>query len=390
MKRYIELVYDNSASMAGLLNGRAKFTIAQELFEKEILPEIGLPGDQVVLRLLRRSCQDATSVAEQLPNDFTLMLNRIKQINHDQDTPLFYTVFDAVEACKRTQADEHLIFVLTDGDDTCGLKIDDLIDAETLNKYVRFYKVLLVQLAIESPVSKNNLTAFAGALNGQTISLDGTDSVSVMRTKLKSALHISGFSQSLPLDYCFTEMPGSDICWDEADRLGIKFHQAFLLYLKQILPWKPDTKELISPLQLAELKFLHALVFTSGLPDELTKSMLAQLKRPYYYSYDCIYWDFAAARWKYFVKQNTVHQMHNPVAETEIEDKINTTDDHTYNKYYKEDRVYEVVIQDSLTESRYTLIPEEEKNNKIVSRKPKILKPGDLVKFRHSVKRKGK
>jgi len=390
MHRYIEIVYDNSGSMAERLNGRVKYTIAQELFEKEILPVIGLPGDQVVLRLLRRSCQDLPSVAEHLPNDHIRMLNRIKQISHDQSTPLFYTVFDAVEACRRTQADQHLIFVLTDGDDTCGVKIEDLISEDTLDKYVRFYKVLLVQFAIDSAVSKNNLTAFAAALNGQTISLDGSDSVSVMRTKLKGALHTSGFSQTLPLDYCFTDMPGNDISWDEAERLGIKFHQAFLLYLKQILPWKPDTKEMITPLQFAELKFLYALIFTSGLPDELTKSMLAQLKRPYYYSYDCIYWDFAAARWKYFLKQNTVVQVPNPDveketmdAEAEDLDAVEVAEIHRSSRQiYHEDRIYEVVESGTNFPGFY-LIPEEEYlNGKVPKKKAKVLKPGDRVRFK--------
>ena len=58
------------------------------------------------------------------------------------------------------------------GDDTCGVRIEDLIDEDTLKKYVRFYKVLLVQLAVNSPISRNNLTAFTNALGGQAISLD--------------------------------------------------------------------------------------------------------------------------------------------------------------------------------------------------------------------------
>lgn len=383
MNRYIEIVYDNSASMAGFLNGRAKYMIAQELFEKEIMPVIGLPGDQIVLRLLRHSCRDLPSAGELLPNDHSMMLNRIKQINYDQSTPLFYTVFDAVEACRRTQAEQHLIFVLTDGDDTCGVKIEDLISEDILHKYVRHYKVLLVQFAIESAVSKNNLTAFAAALNGQTISLDGNDSVSVMRSKLKRALHTSGFSQTLPLDYCFTDLPGYDINWIEAERIGIKFHHAFLLYLKQILPWKPDTKEMITPLQLAELQFLHALIFTSGLPDEITKSMLAQLKRPYYYSYDCIYWDFAAARWKYFMKQNPVHQLPNPEAKAELLD----TEEHgnsnpSSHQIYHENRIYQVV-ESKTNNPGYYLIPEEIIDNmKVAKKKAKVLKPGDRVRFR--------
>ena len=37
MKRYIEIVYDNSGSMNNRIGNKRKFEIAQELFEKEIL-----------------------------------------------------------------------------------------------------------------------------------------------------------------------------------------------------------------------------------------------------------------------------------------------------------------------------------------------------------------
>ena len=132
MKRYIEIVYDNSGSMNDTVGNKRKYEIAQELFEKDILPSIGLRGDQVVLRLLRKSCENTVSNAETLPNQRNLMLNRIKGINHDQGTPLFYTVFDSVEACRNVNADQHLIFVLTDGDDTCGVRIDELINEDTV------------------------------------------------------------------------------------------------------------------------------------------------------------------------------------------------------------------------------------------------------------------
>ena len=49
MKRYIEIVYDNSGSMNNRIGNKRKFEIAQELFEKEILPTIALENDEVVL-----------------------------------------------------------------------------------------------------------------------------------------------------------------------------------------------------------------------------------------------------------------------------------------------------------------------------------------------------
>ena len=314
MKRYIEIVYDNSGSMNDRVGNKKKYEIAQELFEKDILPSIGLRGDQVVLRLLRNGCEDSVSIAETLPNQRNLMLNRIKGINHDQSTPLFYTVFDSVEACRNIRADEYLIFVLTDGDDTCGVRIEDLIDEDTLKKYVRFYKVLLVQLAVNSPISRNNLTAFTNALGGQAISLDSSDSIPQMRKKLKLALNISGFTNKFPLEHCFDKLPGFDIAWEEIEEAGINFHQAMLLHQKGLLTWMPDFNLGVSTLQFAELRFLFSLLFKSGIPEDLLKTMLSQLKQPYYYSFDCIYWDFASARWRYFIQQNQIQQLPNKEA----------------------------------------------------------------------------
>jgi hypothetical protein len=380
MKRYIEIVYDNSGSMNSYVGSKKKYEIAQELFEKDILPTIGLRGDQVVLRLLRKGCQDAISYAETLPNQRNIMLSKIKGINHDQSTPLFYTVFDAVEACRNVRADEYLIFVLTDGDDTCQIKIEDLIDKETLRKYVYFYKVLLVQLAIISPTSKNNLTALANTLGGQTISLDGSDSIPVMRKKLKTALNVSGFSNKFPLEHCFDKLPGFDLTWEEIEERGIDFHQAMLIHQKGLLTWLPDYNLGVSTLQFAELGFLYSLLFKSGIPEDLVKTMLSQLKKPYYYSFDCIYWDFSSARWRYFIPQNQVHQLPNKEALSEDFPSENTAEgfDRDSTKYL-EDKTYRVVSESISYKSSFQLLLDDNEAKVI---KSKVLHEGDRIVFK--------
>jgi len=381
MKRYIEVVYDNSGSMNDRVGNKKKYEIAQELFEKDILPSIGLKGDQVVLRLLRNGCEDSISIAETLPNQRNLMLNRIKGINHDQSTPLFYTVFDSVEACRNIRADEYLIFVLTDGDDTCGVRIEDLIDEDTLKKYVRFYKVLLVQLAVNSPISRNNLTAFTNALGGQAISLDSSDSIPQMRKKLKLALNVSGFTNKFPLEHCFDNLPGFDVAWEEIEEAGINFHQAMLLHQKGLLTWMPDFNLGVSTLQFAELRFLFSLLFKSGIPEDLLKTMLSQLKKPYYYSFDCIYWDFASARWRYFIQQNQIQQL--PNKEARFDDypernKMREFDER--HSHYLDSETYRVEQAPTIMPA-FQLIREDLAD---LDFKPhtKILKEGDRVIFK--------
>jgi hypothetical protein len=380
MKRYIEIVYDNSASMNDRIGNKAKYEIAQDLFKKEILPTVAKKGDQVTLRLLRKNCKSANSQAESLTlncgTNRKAMLSRLKAINHDQSTPLFYTISDAVEACKKEIADQYLIFVLTDGDDTCRVKIEELIDQDIIDKYVKFYKVLLVQLAVDSQTSSNNLTALTSHLAGQTISLSRSDSGKSMSSKMKKALNTSGFNLKLPLDHCYESQPGFESSWEEIESLGIDFHQALLLYNKGILSWIPENAKQVTPLELAELKFLFGLSFKSGLPDEFVLTMLKQLKKPYYYSHDCIYWDFSTARWKYFIPQNKIKQIENPNAINEDGiNKIEYNNNHDESiETFHDGIAYEVVSAKTIFPG-FILSP-------MKSRTPnKVLNLGDVVKF---------
>jgi hypothetical protein len=382
MKRYIEIVYDNSGSMNELVGSKRKYEIAQDLFEKEILPTIGLRGDQVVLRLLRKDCSATSSNFQVLPNQRNVMLNYLKGINHDQSTPLFKTIYDAIETCKTIQANQHLIFVLTDGDDNCGVKIEKLIDEKTLKHYVKFYTVLLVQLAVNSSTSKNNLIALTNVLGGQSISLESTDSFPEMRKKVKSALRVSGFSNKIPLDHCFDFVPGNDLTWDEIAETGISFHQAMLLFQKDLLTWMPEIEIEVSQLQIAELSFLHSLIFNSGIPEDLTKTMLSQLKKPYYYSYDCIFWDFSAARWKYFIPQNKIDQLpnENAILDDFPERIMNDKTDNRYELYkHNQKYIVEEVISDIL-EFKITQDNSDEVNNQT---KEIELRKGDRIIFKH-------
>jgi len=383
MKRYIEIVYDNSGSMTDRIGNNAKYEIAQELSKKEILPVIARKGDEVMLRLLGEGCNPNTSKSESLTKTYGTnrkeMLTRIKKITHDQLTPLFYTILDSIEACKKEIADEYLIFVLTDGDDTCRVKIEELIDQDVIDKYVKFYKVLLVQLAVDSKTSSNNLTGFTSYLGGQSILLGRNDSSSTMRNKMKKALNTSGFSLKLPLEHCYESQPGFDLSWEEIEPLGIDFHQALLLHNKELLSWLPESSKQVTALELAELKFLFGLCFKSGLPDELVLTMLAQLKKPYYYSHDCIYWDFAVARWEYFIPQNIINQVENPDARNEdgLNDVYEENDLHKRLETYDDRQIYKVgyAEQEMLA---FVLKPQ------VASEKPWDieLKPGDLVKFK--------
>ena len=238
-----------------------------------------------------------------------------------------------------------------------------------------------MQLAVNSPISRNNLTAFTNALGGQAISLDSSDSIPQMRKKLKLALNISGFTNKFPLEHCFDKLPGFDVAWEEIEEGGINFHQAMLLHQKGLLTWMPDFNLGVSTLQFAELRFLFSLLFKSGIPEDLLKTMLSQLKQPYYYSFDCIYWDFASARWRYFIQQNQIQQLPNKDARFEdYPEKNKMRDFDERHSHYLDSETYRVEQAPTLMPA-FQLIREDLAD---LDFKPhtKILKEGDRVIFK--------
>lgn len=319
-KRYIEVVLDNSGSMSTRLANEPRYIVAQRIFESSILPAIGEPGDKVALRLLRHGCQGQSHM-EILPNDRGAMLDRIRQVTPGGDTPLYYTTLDAIEACRNELADEYLIFVLTDGEDTCGIPMEKVIPKDLVDRFVRTYNVLLCQFAVDDPLTQNNLTAFSSYIGGNSVILDGTGSLDDMNRIVSKALVRTGFSSRLPLDPCFTRVKGFPVAWKELEKQeGFDFHQACLLWQEGLLSWKPEPDMQVDPTQAAELRFVYGVRVRSMLPETLVKAMFQQLQKPYHYSHDCIYWDFGKGRWRYFPDKAAVNVFEHPDNETDGND----------------------------------------------------------------------
>jgi hypothetical protein len=317
-KRYIEIVLDNSGSMSTTLGNEPRYIVAQRIFEASILPAIGEPGDKVALRLLRHGCSGHSHM-EILPNDRSAMLDRIRKITPGGDTPLYYTTLDAINTCRNELADEYLIFVLTDGEDTCGVPMEKVIPKDLIDRFVRTYNVLLCQFAVDDPLTQNNLTAFSNYVGGTSVIIDGTGTLDDMNRILSQALVRTGFSAKIPLDPCYTRIKGFPVAWKELEsQEGIDFHQACLLWQEGLLSWKPEADMQVDPTQAAELRFVHGVRIRSMLPETLVKAMFQQLQKPYHYAFDCIYWDFGKARWRYFPEKARLNVFEHP--DNEVDD----------------------------------------------------------------------
>ena len=137
-----------------------------------------------------------------------------------------------------------------------------------------------------------------------------------------------------------------------------------------------------STLQFAELRFLFSLLFKSGIPEDLLKTMLSQLKKPYYYSFDCIYWDFASARWRYFIQQNQIQQL--PDEEAKFEDypsKNRMKDSNSDITYYPQNKLYQVKLANTFSPA-FQLESEDRFAEMTRLKKHIILEEGDFVIFK--------
>ena len=388
MKRYIEIVFDNSGSMDTLLSEKTRLESAKELFESTILPTIGFPEDKVVLRLLRNDCWGFSS-AEILPNNRAAMRNRINNIQTYGSTPLYQTVKDAVERCKAETANEKFIFVLTDGGDTCNDSMESLIGVKD-QQYILKLNVLLMQFAIENSATKNNLTAFSNFLGARTFSIGsgGRTSPNLMRADLRKALILGGLASTYPLEHCYTEMVGEVKTWNELIAEGFDFYKATLLYEENTLSWKPQEKDDVTPLQQAELNFLVGLRFNTALPKEIVATMLSQLKKPYYYSMSCIFWDFVNAKWKYHAQPNNVVVVDDPESEiadrpnlkhSNVEKFFNPQTEYNNEVTYEVKEIVDFTVKMNRSLEKYYL--EEIPGDIKVKGRITKLKPGQLVKF---------
>ncbi len=288
MKRYIEIVIDNSGSMStAMASGKSRLETAKELFHAEILPNLDFLEDAVVLRTLRTGCEGISN-AHNTRNRASLE-DYIRQLRPFGGTPLYNTVKDALNACRLQPAGEKIIFVLTDGEDTCGFS-ENLNFTDEEMRFVKSLNVFLIKYAIENTVTNANLDWFASKIGARTYSVGATGRTdfSSMRADLRTGLGNAGIIRG-GVTVNPNPAPDYSLTWEELQNRGILFYQAELLYSEGFLSWKPLRGEELKGKAWSELLFLWSLRFGNGLPVEIVRTMLSGLQKPYAYSQSGVY-----------------------------------------------------------------------------------------------------
>ena len=392
---YFEIVFDDSTSMNTKLAGLTRLEVAKDLFEDDIFPLID-SNTEVAVRLLRNDCE-GESKCQNFGTNRMECLRFIRGIYATKNTPLFNTMKDALVTTLASGAAEKTIFVLTDGGDTCGKSIDQVLTNDEL-KYFKQINVILAQFTVNRGSDVNQLSNFANTIGAKTFNFASGYGASItsIRTELRTALNVVGMNRNEPLRHCYENMPGGLVYWKDIEAMGIQLHQARVLYDEHFLSWKPEYKMHVKSVELAELKFLYGIRFKTGIGAEMMRTMLSQLVKPYYYNSNCIYWHFEEARWKYFPqpapivvepRRNEDFDI-NPYGrdafheDAQIESPVNGNSEYLKNNLYQVKSVgfnaknYKTINMVSMVdEPHYTLEKCEP------YKKPILIKEGDILKY---------
>ncbi len=407
--KYFEIVFDNSGSMGAPLANSTRIEVAKDLFRQDILSMVG-QDTQLAVRLLRHGCLGHSDY-KYFGSDIQGCISYINGIQTNGDTPLFNTMKDALQTTLQQQASEMTIFVLTDGGDTCGNPIENVLTTEEM-KWFKQINVILAQFTVSGASEVNQLSHFANTIGARTFNFGTNPSagINAIRSELKVELQKAGLARNVKLKHCYEDLPGDSMKWEHIESSGFSFHQAMVLYQEDCLSWLPEISKNVSPTQFAELKFLYGIRFASGISSSVMKAMLDQLQKPYYYSSNCIYWHFEEARWKYFPQpapivvekevEKIVEKEVERVIEKEVEKLVYVDrpqeDNRNRNQVYREGEYYKVCAPDTYDYFSNALNTDLAKQENLEFtlrmtdnyKKAKVLKIGDLVRFTNG--RKGR
>lgn len=391
MKKYIEVIFDNSVSMGTRYNQSTRMEVAKKLFTNKISALMDFNQDIVALRTLRPTC-DSQSYRTIYDTEKS-MTKAINDLYPLTQTPLFKTIKDAIEEGRKYTDYEKMIFVITDGEDSCTDSLESVISEED-QKLIKSWNILLMKFTVDCLTTRGNLDYLAHYLGGTSFSVGSAPNTDYhsLQLEFEIGLQISNIRKETQIPHCYTHKSGDDSTWKKIENEGILFFNAQLLYEENFLSWEPQKDIAVSALQKAELSFLYGLRFHSCLPKENVAVMLKQLKKPYYYSDECIYWDFSQTKWFRHVKKLISPILNNPTRfmaddpsyiqkyENKMFDKVDNKlfDDGIQAKEFYENKIYEVKKPND-----FTLEEWEEKLNFLDYTKPKTIKlrPGQKVEF---------
>jgi hypothetical protein len=322
MKRYIEIIFDNSYSMSAMIGKRLKNEMAKEIFGDSVLPLIKFSTDDVGFRLLRDGCE-GKSPLKMMANKNELANTVLSVSNFDNNTPLYLTIKDSIDHCRKISNDyeDIHIFVLTDGEDNCYQTKEEVFSQSELEFIDKNVNMILVQFMVHDVTQANNLTAFSQFIGAKSfqVKYNNLKNNKQISSQLLKDLSKTALNNNYIIPHCYHSDNRSVIyTWEEIESKGYLRYWAGILFREGLIQWNPVERNSLREFEYREFKFLCAFRFVTDFPAELMNRMFLQLEAPYYYCLDEIYWDFTAAKWKYFQTIPKIVTVENPDKFNEI------------------------------------------------------------------------
>ena len=397
MRKRIELIFDNSYSMSGLIGRKSKLEEAKEIFCKEILPKLE-NEKEVHLRVISSSC-DSKSSAVVLSNNSLAAKNQIERIRLGGNTPLYRTIIDAIEESKDSY-DQLDLIILSDGGDNCSnFSIGDI--AATLDNS-NLKNSMIIKFGEFSGLDNNSIDVLSSRLKGTVIKIGGNGKIDKRKLKrnISNGLKSAGILIGKLPQHFDKKLKGADLDWVEAEKQQCSKFYANILFEKGLLSFDPYKTSKLKPYMIKELEFLCSIFFSSCFDIDQNKYILHNLEKPYFYNHEDIFWDFKASKWvefKHFELEEVVisdfddDAIKDEAKKIELMERIellNSDDDFDEEiedelQNFNDRNFYQVVIEREKSERltnpnlKFNIIP----YNRDARQEPIHLRDGDLLKF---------
>lgn len=382
MNSRIEIIFDASGSMDSPINGRRKIDIAKEIFRDYVINEIKHEKN-VFLRVLPEDCgmQSRNLKLGRLNNQ---RLDSVNNISIKSMTPLYQTIQQAINLAIDDKVTELKLIILSDGGDSCGGDIDLVLNSKKLDDS-NLMGSIIIELGKIGSSGLNSLQALSSRIKGTRIPIGVNGRVTKkdllnIKKGLVSARIVEG-----KLSKCFGKsLGGDDMSWNQLNEmLSInKFHAVELRNAK-LLSFDPYKDECLKPYQVQELEFLSKIVHKNNLGIQNAINMMHNLEKPYFYSHDCISWDFNSSRWEKIINSKVSEVKISDFKDEEILNraKLIKHEDLNQKELFDERTIYGVECNDTDMRLQFTL-NKSKRSMELESPKRVInLKLGDLIEF---------
>lgn len=194
----IELILDDSGSMAGLVGGKTKIDVAKESINK-IIDELKLKDKlQTALRIYGHQNKECTNSVLEVPMgkiDSEQMKSKISSLQPLGSTPIYYSLSESVKDFNPNLTGDKIVVLVTDGLESCGG--DPCAAARALQAGGVINKMQVVGFGL-SKTELNTLQCIVDPFKGQVVGAsNSTEFLNAMQHIMDQAVSPSNLNVSV-------------------------------------------------------------------------------------------------------------------------------------------------------------------------------------------------